>query len=143
VQCNTTGRESTNDGELAAFVAYAQAFPTSFLALIDTYDVLKSGLWNYICVALALFAVGYRPAGVRLDSGDLAYLSNECRRMLREMSASDVAVAVATDDANGGGDGGGEGGTASHYTLHECLIVASNSISESVLHSLNEQVGFH
>jgi len=44
-------------GELAAFIAYAQAFPHGFLALVDTYDTLESGLWNFITVALALAEV--------------------------------------------------------------------------------------
>jgi len=42
----------TNEGELASFIAYAQAFPKGFLALVDTYDTLKSGVPNFICVAL-------------------------------------------------------------------------------------------
>ncbi|MFA5124695.1 MAG: nicotinate phosphoribosyltransferase [Patescibacteria group bacterium] len=66
----------TNQGELAAFIDYAWANPDRFLALIDTYNVETSGLPNYLAVALALAECGYTPLGVRLDSGDLAYLSN-------------------------------------------------------------------
>lgn len=87
---------STNNGELAAFIAYAQAFPSGFLALIDTYDTLNSGLINFAIVAVALLKVSIfkssssaegegvgegglafkiKPVGIRLDSGDLAYLS--------------------------------------------------------------------
>ena len=69
-------------GEMAAFVAFAQAFPRNFLALVDTYDTLNSGVPNYLCVALALLECGYEPKGIRLDSGDLAYLSKEARKMM-------------------------------------------------------------
>ena len=71
----------TNMGELTAFISFAQAFPKIFLALIDTYDTLKSGLPNFLAVGAALYDLGYQPVGIRLDSGDLAYLSREARRM--------------------------------------------------------------
>ena len=54
---------------------YLQAFPTSFLVLVDTYDTVKSGTRNFLLVALGLLRAGYKPIGIRLDSGDLAYLS--------------------------------------------------------------------
>jgi len=78
----------SSQGELAAFIAYAQAFPRNFLALVDTYDTLSSGVPNFIAVALALVQLGFTPVGIRLDSGDLAYLSKEARRMFRRVSAS-------------------------------------------------------
>jgi nicotinate phosphoribosyltransferase len=68
---------NTNDGELAAFVSYALAFPDGFLALVDTYDTLKSGVRNFLCVSAALMELGHKPVGIRLDSGDLAYLSRK------------------------------------------------------------------
>lgn len=77
---------STNTSELAAFISYAQAFPNGFLALIDTYTVLDSGLYNFLAVALALHDIGYKPVGLRLDSGDLAYFSNECRKAFIDIS---------------------------------------------------------
>ncbi len=77
----------TNDGELAAFLAYAAAYPRAFLALVDTYDTLKSGLPNFLAVALALHEAGYAPLGIRLDSGDLAYLSRRARAAFEEVSA--------------------------------------------------------
>jgi nicotinate phosphoribosyltransferase len=55
--------------ELAAFTAYALAFPSKFLALIDTYDTLYSGLPNYVAVALALSRVGYTAVGGWSEGG--------------------------------------------------------------------------
>ena len=105
----------TNDGELAAFIAYAQAFPTSFLALVDTYDVLRSGVPNFLCVATALARIGYHPIGIRLDSGDLAYLSKQARAAFR---AAEQRFDCALANLN---------------------IVASNDINEPTLVSLNQQ----
>lgn len=105
----------TNEGELASFIAYAQAFPDGFLALVDTYDTLRSGVPNFLCVALALHRLGHRPVGVRLDSGDLAFLSRETRRMFCQ-----VGELQAVD-------------------LGGLTIAASNDLNESVLLSLNQQ----
>lgn len=55
---------SSNESELVAFTAYAQAFPDGFLALVDTYDTLQSGVPNFLCVALALDDLGHRYAAV-------------------------------------------------------------------------------
>jgi nicotinate phosphoribosyltransferase len=103
-------------GELAAFISFAQAFPDNFLALVDTYETLSSGVPNFLCVALALHKMGRKPVGIRLDSGDLAYLSRETRKMFKAVDGK-----YGTDFA----------GT--------CKIVASNDINEGVLLSLNEQ----
>lgn len=80
------GFAQTNSDELASFIGYAAAWPDRFLALVDTYDTLNSGIPNFLAVALALRSLGYRPVGIRLDSGDLAYLSREARRMFRQVS---------------------------------------------------------
>ena len=61
--------------ELTAFRAYAQAYPDACLLLVDTYDTLHSGMPNAIRVFHELRAKGHEPLGIRLDSGDLAYLS--------------------------------------------------------------------
>lgn len=76
----------TNLGELGAFVVYAAAFPKGFVALVDTYDSISSGLQNFIAVALALDSLGYKPIGIRLDSGDLAYLSRTAREQFKAIA---------------------------------------------------------
>lgn len=68
--------------ELEAFRAYAEIFPTGCLLLVDTYDTLRSGIPNAIQVFTELREKGYEPIGIRLDSGDLAYLSIRAREML-------------------------------------------------------------
>jgi nicotinate phosphoribosyltransferase len=78
--------------ELDAFRAYARSFPTSTMLLVDTYDTLKTGIPNAITVARELKQAGHRLLGVRLDSGDLAYLSREARRMLDEAGFPDVKI---------------------------------------------------
>lgn len=80
-------RKEISEGELTAFCAYAIAFPNEFLALIDTYDVLRSGLINFCAVSLALYDCGYECVGCRIDSGDLSYLSRETRTRLRRVAS--------------------------------------------------------
>lgn len=85
------------DDELSAFRAYANLYPTNCLLLIDTYDTLKSGLPNAITVFRELTAKGYKPVGVRLDSGDLAYLTKETRRILDEAGFPEAKIFVSGD----------------------------------------------
>ena len=81
------------DSELEAFEAYASIYPTNTTLLIDTYDTLKSGVPNAIkCFDNILKPMGIRPAGVRLDSGDMAYLSKKTRVMLDEAGYEDVKI---------------------------------------------------
>jgi nicotinate phosphoribosyltransferase len=128
-------------GELAAFVSFAQAFPTNFLALVDTYDTLQSGVPNFICVALALRDLGYRAVGIRLDSGDLAYLSKEARSLFVRVDAAFPAgssTAAAAAAATAAASGPPPSSSSGRY-LESCKIVASNDINEAVLLSLNDQ----
>ena len=83
--------------ELSAFRAYAENFPDACLLLVDTYNTLESGMPNAIKVFKELREKGHRPVGIRLDSGDLAYLSKEARVMLDEAGFED-AIIVASGD---------------------------------------------
>ncbi len=96
--------------EYEAFKAYAKTYPDNCTLLVDTYNVLKSGVPNAIRVAKeVLEPQGKRLKGIRLDSGDMAYLSKECRRIL---------------DKEG---------------LWDCKIVASNSLDEFIIKDLISQ----
>ncbi|XP_077264487.1 nicotinate phosphoribosyltransferase isoform X5 [Temnothorax americanus] len=105
-----------SSGELAALISYAVAFPDRFTALVDTYDVKRSGLLNFCAVALALNDLGYKAVGIRIDSGDLAYLSNVARDIFEK-------IAVKYDIP----------------WFAKLKICASNDINEETIISLNEQ----
>lgn len=83
--------------ELSAFRAYAEVFPTNCLLLVDTYDTLKSGVPNAITVFNELREKGYEPSGIRLDSGDLAFLSRQARRMLDEAGYPNAKIVASGD----------------------------------------------
>lgn len=96
--------------EYEAFLAYAKTFPDNCVVLLDTYNTLKSGLKNAIKVAKEyLEPNGYRLKGVRIDSGDMAYLSKQIRKAL--------------DEAN----------------MQDCQIIVSNSLDEYLIQSLIQQ----
>jgi len=97
------------DDELSAFRKYAELNPENCILLVDTYDTINSGLPNAVIVAKELEQKGYRLNGIRLDSGDLAYLSIQARKIL--------------DNNN----------------LQYVKIVLSNQIDEIVIRSLLEQ----
>lgn len=83
------------EGELAAFRAYAAVYPDDCLLLVDTIDTLESGVPNAIRVFEELRRKGHRPLGIRLDSGDLAYLSIQAARMLDEAGFEDVPIVLS------------------------------------------------
>jgi nicotinate phosphoribosyltransferase len=85
-----------HDDEIASFRAYADAMPGNCTFLVDTYNTLD-GVANAIAVGRELRAKGYPLVGVRLDSGDLAHLSSEARRMLDEAGFSDAKVVASND----------------------------------------------
>ncbi len=83
--------------ELEAFRAYAQVYPNSCLLLVDTYDTLRSGVPHAIQVGRELRKKGHELWGIRLDSGDLAYLSKEARRMLDEAGFPNASIVASSD----------------------------------------------
>lgn len=108
--------DETIEGELASFISYAFTFPDSYLVLVDSYDVFNSGLPNFLIVALALHELKFKPIGVRIDSGDLAYQSIEIRK----------AFELASE----------------HFQVDyfaKMSIVGSNDICEDTIASLNQQ----
>lgn len=98
------------NSEYDAFKAYAEIYPDDCTLLIDTYDTINSGIVNALKVFNeVLLPNGYRPKGVRLDSGDLAYLSKKVRKILDKAGFKD------------------------------CKICVSNSLDENLISSLFEQ----
>ncbi|MDO5732179.1 MAG: nicotinate phosphoribosyltransferase [Eubacteriales bacterium] len=96
--------------EYSAFRAYAKRYPESCVLLIDTYNTLDQGLPNAIRIQREILdPLGYRLKGVRIDSGDLAYLSVRAREILDEAG------------------------------MHECKIIASNSLDEDIIRELLRQ----
>ncbi len=82
--------------EYEAFLAFAEVFKNESILLVDTIDTLKSGIPNAIKVAKEyLIPNGFRLKGIRLDSGDLAYLSKEARKMLDEAGLEDAKICVS------------------------------------------------
>lgn len=98
------------DSEYEAFKSYAELYPDNCILLVDTFNVLKSGIPNAIKVFKEiLIPNGYRPGGIRIDSGDITYLSKKARKML---------------DAAG---------------FEDCKICASNSLDENIIQSMLSQ----
>lgn len=87
------------EDEYTAFKEYAKLYPDSCTLLVDTYDTLKSGVPNAIRVFREMKEEGteLKKYGIRLDSGDLAYLSKEARKMLDEAGFKDAVIAASND----------------------------------------------
>ena len=84
------------ESEYDAFVAYAKAYPDKCTLLIDTYNVLKSGLPNAIRVHKEILEpMGYRLQGVRIDSGDITYLTKKMRKILESEGMGDCSIVVS------------------------------------------------
>lgn len=82
--------------ELTAFRAYAQSFPNNCILLVDTYDV-RQGVRNAITVGLEMRERGERLLGIRIDSGDLTWLSKMARAMLDEAGLADCGIVLSND----------------------------------------------
>lgn len=85
------------EDELTAFRAYADVFPDNCLLLVDTYDTLGSGVPNAITIFKDLRARGKEPVGIRLDSGDLAFLSRQARVMLDDAGFPNAKIFASGD----------------------------------------------
>jgi nicotinate phosphoribosyltransferase len=83
------------EDELAAFQAYADVYPDDCLLLVDTIDTLESGLPNAIQIFQRLKKKGHKPVGIRLDSGDLAYLSIQASKMLDKAGFPDTRIVLS------------------------------------------------
>ena len=83
--------------EYDAFRAYADVYPDDCLLLVDTIDTLESGVPNAIRVFEELRRKGHKPQGIRLDSGDLAYLSIQAAKLLDEAGFSDVSIVLSNN----------------------------------------------
>ncbi len=85
--------------EYTAFKTYADMYPTACILLVDTYDTLKSGVPNAIRVFTEMRKTGIKLTnyGIRLDSGDLAYLSKKARKMLDDAGFSDAVISASND----------------------------------------------
>jgi len=81
--------------ELDAFRAYAKAYPEDTTLLVDTYSVLRSGVPNAITVFKEMRAAGYEPKGIRIDSGDITYLSKHARKMLDAEGFKNVKIVAS------------------------------------------------
>jgi nicotinate phosphoribosyltransferase len=84
-------------GELGAFQAYADLYPDDCMLLVDTVDTLGSGVPNAIRVFEGLRHKGHEPVGIRLDSGDLAYLSIQAAKMLNEAGFDRCSIVLSGD----------------------------------------------
>ncbi len=96
-QHGTGGESPLACPRLDAFRAYAEAYPDDTLLLVDTIDTLGSGIPNAIKVFEELRRKGHEPVGVRLDSGDLAYLTMHAAKMLDEAGFPDTSIVLSNN----------------------------------------------
>lgn len=116
------------DDEYSAFKAYAEKYPDSCMLLVDTYNVLKSGIPNAIKVFdEVLKPLGKRPLGIRIDSGDITYITKKARKMLDDAGYSDCKICVSNSlDEYLIRDMIFQGAKVDSYGVGERLITASS-----------------
>lgn len=117
------------DTEYEAFEVYAKTYPDSTVLLVDTYNTLKIGVPNAIKVFdNVLKPMNKRPVGIRLDSGDLAYLSKKARAMLDEAGYEDCKIIVSSSlDEFKIKDILHQGGKIDSFGVGERLITSTSS----------------
>ncbi|GAB2672175.1 nicotinate phosphoribosyltransferase [Paenibacillus thermoaerophilus] len=133
-----------HDSEEQAFERYASALPHQVTLLVDTYDTLASGVTHAIEVAKALEKQGRRMQAIRLDSGDLAYLSKAARRMLDEAGLSYVKIVASNDlDENIILDLKAQGARIDSWGIGTQLITAADNPSLGGVYKLvaRERIG--
>lgn len=127
------------DSELEAFRKFAEIYPDNTLLLVDTYDTLRSGVPNAIKVFDELKARGKRPVGIRLDSGDLAYLSKKARKMLDDAGHKDAIIFASCDlDEYVISSLGEQGARIDAYGVGTRLITSENMPSLGGVYKLAE-----
>ena len=119
------------ENEYEAFKAYAETYPDNCCLLVDTYNVLKSGVPNAIRVFNeVVLPKGFRPKSIRLDSGDLAYLSKKARKMLDDAGFPDVKIMASN--------------SLDEYIIRDLLLqdakLDSFGVGENLITSKNEPV---
>ena len=117
------------DSEYEAFCTYAKEYPNNCTLLVDTFDVLHSGIPNAIkCFDEVLKPMGIRPKGIRIDSGDITYLSKKARKMLDEAGYEDCGIVSSNAlDEYLIRDMIQQGACVSSFGVGERLITASSS----------------
>ena len=116
------------DDEYTAFKTYAEKYPDSCMVLVDTYNVLKSGIPNAIKVFdEVLKPLGKRPLGIRIDSGDITYLTKKARKMLDDAGYPDAKICISNSlDEYLIRDMIFQGAKVDSYGVGERLITASS-----------------
>ncbi|MBR5817949.1 MAG: nicotinate phosphoribosyltransferase, partial [Clostridia bacterium] len=116
------------DTEYEAFKTYAECYPDSCMLLVDTYNVLRSGIPNAIKVFNEVLApLGKRPLGIRIDSGDIAYITKKVRKMLDDAGYPDCKICVSNSlDEHLIRDMNFQGAAVDSYGVGERLITASS-----------------
>lgn len=126
--------------ELSAFEAWAKVYPQKVSLLVDTYDVIKSGVPNAIRVFKQTRAQGHEPVGIRIDSGDIAQLAIKARKMLDDAGFPDAKITASNAlDAHVIKSLLDEGAPIDNFGIGERLITSSSSPVLSGVYKLAEE----
>lgn len=124
--------------ELTAFRAWAKIYPDNAALLVDTYDVVNSGVPNAIKVFKELRAAGHEPVGIRIDSGDIAQLAAKARKMMDEAGFTNAKITASNAlDAHIVKSLLDEGAPLDNFGIGERLITSSSSPVLSVVYKMS------